>query len=231
MGLRARRREELLASVRTAAMAELTRSGPTALSLRAVAREVGIAVSALYRYFPSRDDLLTELIVQAFNDQADEVESAARTADSTPAAAIQAALMAYRDWSLANPAAFALLYGTPVAGYQAPAERTVQAGTRVGELLVALLTQAQHGGMLSTSALAMRAQNLPAATANQLAALAQRLNHDVAPEVLAVGIDLYIRFHGLVVMEAFGQLRPLMPDATPYAREIVATEVGRLFAD
>src|SRR3954454_17124108 len=121
--LRVRRREETLRAILDAAHAQLVSEGAAALSLRAVAREVGMAMSALYRYVPSRDDLLTELVVAGFSAQADAVEQALGEAGDT-ATAVGAGLWAYRTWSVEHPAEFGLLYGAPVPGYRAP-ERTI----------------------------------------------------------------------------------------------------------
>src|ERR687885_2593545 len=103
--LRERRREETLRAIHQAAQAQLVTEGAAALSLRAVAREVGMAVSALYRYVPSRDDLLTELVVAGFTAHADAAERALRAAGD-PVAAVGAGLWAYRTWSVEHQAEF-----------------------------------------------------------------------------------------------------------------------------
>src|ERR687884_871377 len=126
--LRERRREETLRAILFAAHAQLVTGGAAALSLRAVARDVGMAVSALYRYVASRDDLLTELVVAGFAAQADAVGRALEEAGD-PVEALGAGLWAYRTWSVEHPAEFGLLYGAPVPGYRAP-ERTIGPGAR-----------------------------------------------------------------------------------------------------
>ena len=225
-GLRARRRQELLAAIRTAALEELRRSGAAGLSLRAVARDVGIAVSALYRYFPSRDELLTDLIVTAFDAHADAVE-AGGTHDDV-AEALRGVLRAYRAWAVAHPAEFGLAYGAPVPGYIAPPEHTVRAGTRIGRFALGLLARAYAEGRLAPDALHRRAARLSSGTAEQLETWSQRHGQRVPTEVLAVWLDLYVRLHGLVSMEVFGLLRPITPDAAPYAVEVVDTELAAL---
>jgi AcrR family transcriptional regulator len=92
-GLRERRREETLAAIRAAAHRELVEHGAAALSLRAVARDVGMAVSALYRYYAGRDELLTDLVVAGFTAQADAVQQAL-TAPQEPVAGVGAGLWA-----------------------------------------------------------------------------------------------------------------------------------------
>src|SRR5690348_16157593 len=103
--LRVRRRVETLRAILDAAQAQLVTEGAAALSLRAVARDVGMAVSALYRYVPSRDYLLTELVVTGFAAQAGAVECALREA-ADPLAGLGAGLWPYRSWSVEHPAEF-----------------------------------------------------------------------------------------------------------------------------
>ncbi len=220
-GLRARRRAQLLDAIRAAAHEELRRSGAAGLSLRAVARDVGIAVSALYRYFPSRDELLTDLIVVALDAHADAVEAGGSHEDV--ADALRGALVAYRTWAVAHPAEFGLAYGAPVPGYVAPAERTVRPGTRIGRFALDLLARAHAEGRLDPVALRHRAATVAPETAAQLTAWSARHDTDLPVEVLAVWLDVFVRVHGLVSMEVFGLLRPVVPDAAPYFAETVAT--------
>ena len=137
--IRERVRQELTREILAAARQQLATVGPVALSLRAVARDVGLASSAVYRYFPSRDELLTALIVEAYDDLAETVE---RVEAAVPPADHSrrwtAICVAVRDWALAHPHEFALVYGTPVPGYAAP-ERTIAAATRVPMLMIALI--------------------------------------------------------------------------------------------
>jgi AcrR family transcriptional regulator len=146
---RDRARAELTAEITAAARRQLAEVGAAALSLRAVARELGMASSALYRYFPSRDDLLTRLIIDGY----DALGAAAEPADD-PAAPSQvrwlAVCRAVRAWALAHPHEYALLYGSPVPGYRAPAD-TVPAAARVGVVLGRILGDAARRGELPTA--------------------------------------------------------------------------------
>src|SRR6476620_2697824 len=143
---RARVRAELTDEITDAARRQLAEVGASALSLRAVARDVGMVSSAVYRYFPSRDDLLTRLIIDGYDD----VGAAAETADDPSAPARErwlAVCRAVRAWALAHPHEYALLYGSPVPGYEAP-EDTVPAASRVGVVLGRILGEAAHAGLL-----------------------------------------------------------------------------------
>ena len=151
-GTRARVRAALTREIADTARRHLATEGAAGLSLRAVARELGMASSAVYRYFPSRDDLLTALIVDAYDAlgaAAEETEAAAPRADLR--ARLHAVCGAVRDWALAHPHEYALLYGSPVPGYSAPVD-TVAAAARVGIVLGRILGDAARAGALPPAA-------------------------------------------------------------------------------
>ena len=142
-GVRARVRAEMIAEIKSAARRHLATDGAN-LSLRAIAREMGMVSSALYRYFASRDDLLTALIIDAYNEMGEVAEKADAAVDpGDPPGRWMAVARALRTWALANPAEYALLYGTPVPGYAAPADTTAPASRPVivlGRILSAART-------------------------------------------------------------------------------------------
>ncbi|MGY1806702.1 TetR/AcrR family transcriptional regulator [Blastococcus sp. SYSU D00669] len=147
---RERVRAELTREITDAARSQLAEVGAAGLSLRAVARELGMASSALYRYFPSRDDLLTRLIIDSY----DALGAAAERADDPGAPSRQrwlAVCRAVRAWAREHPHEYALLYGSPVPGYRAP-EDTVPPAVRVGTLLGRILGDAARAGELPDSA-------------------------------------------------------------------------------
>ena len=120
---RERARAEITAEILDAARGYLATDGAPALSLRAIARDLGMASSALYRYFKSRDELLTRLIIDAYDALGAAAE--AREANIEPndlAGRFTATCSAVRDWALAHPNEYALIYGSPVPGYAAPAD-------------------------------------------------------------------------------------------------------------
>src|SRR5699024_6141965 len=122
-------------------------------SLRAVARDLGVVSSAVYRYVASRDELLTLLLVDAYNELGDAVDEAVNAKPENDFAGRFAALgLAVREWALREPARYGLLFGSPVPGYQAPASQTTAPGTRVIYSLVGILDAAYRAGGLSTPA-------------------------------------------------------------------------------
>jgi AcrR family transcriptional regulator len=129
--LRERLRAEMTLEIKAAASRQLAEHGAAALSLRAVARELGLASSAVYRYFKSRDELLTELIIDAYDSLGQAAEDAEGHLDRQDLfGRWSATCHAVRRWALGHPHEYALIYGSPVPGYQAP-RATVGPASRV----------------------------------------------------------------------------------------------------
>ncbi|MCZ2838314.1 TetR/AcrR family transcriptional regulator [Modestobacter sp. VKM Ac-2985] len=143
---RARARAELTAEITGLAREQLATVGAAGLSLRAVARELGMASSAVYRYFPSRDDLLTRLIIDGYDSLGEAAEGADDPA-APPMTRWLAVCRAVRHWARDHPHEYALLYGSPVPGYRAPRD-TVPAAIRVGAVLGRVLGDAARAGLL-----------------------------------------------------------------------------------
>lgn len=142
---RQRARTQLIDEIKQIARKQLAEHGAAGLSLRAVARELGMVSSALYRYFPSRDELLTALIIDAYQALGEAAEAA--EADCPRDRLRERWLTtcrAVRGWALAHPQEYALLYGSPVPGYHAPTDTITPAG-RVADVLLRILTDALKG--------------------------------------------------------------------------------------
>jgi AcrR family transcriptional regulator len=131
MGKRQETREKIEAQIIELGRRHLVTEGASGLSLRAIARDLGMVSSAVYRYVASRDDLLTLLLVEAYSELADEVDRVGAPSGGSWRDQLLAMARAARAWAIAQPASWALLYGSPVPGYHAPRERTVGPGTRV----------------------------------------------------------------------------------------------------
>ena len=128
---RAVARRELTQAIVASARRQLGEIGPAQLSVRAVARDLGMASSAVYRYFPSRDELLTELLVVIYGELADRLEAADAAVDRADLPARWLALArTLRAWALAAPHEYALLYGSPCRA-TAPPQATVEPAGRV----------------------------------------------------------------------------------------------------
>jgi AcrR family transcriptional regulator len=215
---RQRARAELTREITKEARRQLAAVGANGLSLRAVARELGMVSSALYRYYPSRDDLLTALIIDAYN----AIGEAAETAIAGPGtgagigarsarARWLAACHAIRGWALDRPHEYALIYGSPVPGYRAPAA-TIGPAARVPLALIGVLAAAITSGEITADA-ARRADALTGALADQAAALSAALALDpsapnaavVPPGLLVRGVAAWTQLFGMISFELFGQ--------------------------
>ncbi|MFQ5556687.1 MAG: TetR/AcrR family transcriptional regulator [Acidimicrobiales bacterium] len=211
-GIRERNRIELTAEILASARRHLVAHGAAALSLRAITRDLGMASSAIYRYFASRDELLTALIIEAYDDLADRVqvaESAVEDRDDHRRrwSAIGNAL---RGWALANPQRWALIYGTPVAGYAAP-EATIDSASRVTRPMLALLgdtSRSASGG--DPSAPATRSQ--PQMLSPQLADTLSAMGVDEGGRDVVVGLGAWAQLMGLINLELFGHLNNVVDD-------------------
>jgi len=133
VGKRQESREQIEAQIVELGRQHLVDRGAAGLSLRAIARDLGMVSSAVYRYVSGRDELLTLLLVDAYSDLADAVDRARETVGDLWSDDVIAIARATRRWAVTHPARWALLYGSPVPGYHAPAERTTVPGTRVIE--------------------------------------------------------------------------------------------------
>jgi AcrR family transcriptional regulator len=130
MGKRQETRDKIEAQIIELGRRHLVTEGGAGLSLRAIARDLGMVSSAVYRYVASRDDLLTLLLVDAYLELADAVDRAGAT-ERCWRDQLLAMAHAARAWAIDQPARWALLYGSPVPGYHAPRDRTLGPGTRV----------------------------------------------------------------------------------------------------
>ena len=143
---RERVRAELTREITETARRQLATAGASGLSLRAVAKEMGMVSSAIYRYFPSRDDLLTTLIIDGYNAVGAAVEKADAACPAEDyAGRWLATCRAVREWALAHPHEYALVYGSPVPGYQAP-ERTIGPASRAAAVFGKIIGAAYHAG-------------------------------------------------------------------------------------
>ena len=204
---RERARAEITAEILDAARGYLATDGAPALSLRAIARDLGMASSALYRYFRSRDELLTRLIIDAYDSLG--VAAEAREAIIDPndlAGRFTAICEAVRAWALAHPNEYALIYGSPVPGYVAPAD-TVQPATRVTVLLLRIIVDATAAGR-APAADTRDAQAQRAAAA--LAPIRSHLPPEVPAPLVQRALMVWTNLFGVISFELYGQLHQVV---------------------
>jgi len=206
-GTRARARAETTRAILDEARRQLAEQGAAALSLRSVAREVGMVSSAVYRYVASRDELLTRLIVEAY-DAVGERAEAARDPDAPPRAQWRAVWRAVRSWGLEHPAEYALIYGSPVPGYAAPAD-TVRPASRVTTLLLRITVEAAAAGRVPEEDI-RDAEAEPVAGA--LAPIRSYLLPGVPAPLVQRALMVWTNLFGVVSFELFGQLHNVVAE-------------------
>lgn len=203
---RERARARTLEDITRIGRRHLATEGAAALSVRAVARDLGVVSSAIYRYVHSRDDLLTLLVVDGYDELGDLVDAAL---EEVPGHDYRGRFLAIgravRQWALREPATYALLFGSPVPGYQAPAERTTRPGTRVIGALVQVWEDAHLAGVV-------RPPEAGPPVAPPLAADVARIREEfpmTAPDDLVLrGVLSWAALFGCVSFEVFGQYGP-----------------------
>jgi AcrR family transcriptional regulator len=207
---RARARAGMIDDIKAAAKQRLADEGPN-LSLRAVARDIGVVSSAVYRYFASRDELLTALIIDAYDDMGEAVERAESAAPRRDVGARWMALgRALRSWALEHPHEYALLYGSPVPGYAAPQD-TVGPASRPVLVLASILRDHARRGT------AQAADRLPRAVRTDLERIIALPGfEDIPPAVLARGMTAWAQVFGSVSFELFGRLTGGITDYEAY---------------
>ncbi|MCA2214454.1 TetR/AcrR family transcriptional regulator [Jidongwangia harbinensis] len=200
-GIRDRFRAQMLQEIKDVALRQLAEGGPAALSVNAIAKELGVSGPALYRYYAGRDALLTELIVDAYTDLAAELEAAG------PGLREMAA--AYRAWATAQPHRYRLLFAAPLPGYDAHDEHLVKAAQAVMDVVLGVLTTGP-------------APSRP--LAGQLTEWGRRRGHEeLDPGAAARAVLLWSRMHGLVSLEIEGNFASMGLDADELFEAEVAT--------
>jgi AcrR family transcriptional regulator len=198
---RERTRAEITNEILNAARRHLATNGALGLSLRAIARELGVSSSAVYRYVASRDELLTRLMVAAYDALGTAAEAAEATVAREDLAGRWAAVChAVRAWAQAHPHEYALVYGTPVPGYTAPSA-TVAPAARVSTVLLGILADATQ--RLEPS---IADDDVPSDVRQALAPVKSLTSSKVPAVLVQRGLMAWAALFGTVSFELFGQL-------------------------
>lgn len=217
---RERYREETRGEIRAIALRQIEESGPDGLSLNAIGRAMGMSGPAIYRYYGSRDELISELIVEGYEDLSEALEAAAASARRRSARARLHALgEAYRAWGLANPHRYSLMFGgRRPPGYREP-ERVVPASQRSMVVFLDALADLAPDDP----------QRVPGALARQLSAWGSSRDpsREFPPAVLRLGVAAWTRLHGVVSLDLGGVFDALEVDAAAF----LAAELDDLVED
>ena len=193
--IRQRYRAQVRKEAKQAALGQLEQSGPAGLSVSAIGKELGVSGPALYRYFASRDELLTELIIDAYDDLAQALRVAAEQHEGTrPRARFEALARAYRSWALNQPHRYRLLFGPPLPGYDAHAQRLVDASQAAMNQLVGALCELDD----------RTAPTPPQPLASQLTAWTAAHDPCIGAATALRAVLVWSRLHGLVSLEIAG---------------------------
>lgn len=195
----------------------LVADGIEGLSLRAIARDMGMTAPALYRYFASREELLVALITDLYDELADAMEAArdAEPEDDSPGR-LAAACRAFRAWAVERPREFALLFGNPVPGVEIDEDEdepapVTRAGRRIGQICGDLVARVYVNRPFPIPA----DEDIDPALAGQLEHWVSKLPLDFPVGLTQVFLSCWIRLYGTVTMEVFGHLRFAVLDVEP----------------
>ena len=233
LSYRDRRRAAVVQEIKDTALGRLVSDGPEALSLRAIARDMGLSVQSLYHYFASRDHLITELVEDGHNGLADALEAAR---DTHPVSARRDRLIAtswaYRDWSVHHRGEFQLIYGAPIPDYHVPLTPNaapVPAAARIGGIFHSVV----FADWTEEQLRAMPDEHVDSALHAELAAAHQKFappGSALPPAALHRFIRWWGQLHGLITLEVFGHLHWLAPDAGSIYRAAVLQQADEIDA-
>ncbi|MET9859820.1 TetR/AcrR family transcriptional regulator [Streptomyces smyrnaeus] len=203
---RDRYREQTRAEIKAVALRQLAEGGAGAVALTRIAREVGLSGPALYRYFANRDDLLSSLIQDAYDDAATAVGSVGGQLPSSPRTSLRLLADAYLGWAAAQPHRYLLIQGSPLPGYSAPADTTARARAVLGPFLRVFATGEPDEEVRPLVAeLAAWAHEDEAAAAWLREYTGLEPEDDRAATALAGAILAWSQLHGTVSLEVSGQ--------------------------
>ena len=193
--------------------------GTAGLTLRGIARQLGVTAPAIYNYYPRLENLITALITSAFTSLAEAMEAAdARSADANAFDRILAMCLAYRQWAIVHPTDFQLIYGNPIPGYSAPTEITIPLARRPFLGLFSRFLEAYRAGDLVIPA---EYQVVPGSVQRAIDAWRQESGMVIPEPLLCVLMSGWARIHGLVMLELFHHIQPLVGEGADFYRHEV----------
>jgi len=223
---RERLRETTLAEIKSIARQQMAAQGVAAVSLRAIASQMGMAAPSLYNYFNNRDELITALLVEAFNSLADVLEAASLLQpDSKGGERLFAAYLAYRDWALLHPTDFSLITGSPIPGYYAPENITTPAAKRIMGLFQQLWQEAY---LQKQFTFPTEYDEMPEGLRHQYEAWKQFEGNALPPAILHLLLTSWAKAQGMVSLELYGQLYDTLNDPTEFYRFEIRSVLKRV---
>lgn len=219
-------RQQTIEEIKGVARRQMGESGTAGLSLRAIAREMGITAPAIYNYFPRLDDLITALIIDSFAGLAAALEAISDTT-APPVERFRAVFLEYRRWAINHPTEFQLIYGNPIPGYVAPAEITVPLVQRGFLALAQPLAAAWDAGLVH---LPPHYETIPDTVMPSIRRLREAFGPSYPDGMVYALIVGWTRIHGMIILELFDHTPPTVGDAEAFYQHEVAgfmQELGR----
>lgn len=208
---RERQRAATIDEIKQTARGHMVENGAASLSLRAIAREMGMTSPALYRYFSSRDDLVTALILDAFTSLAESQEASYEGHRVAPFPERMLTLAEdYRGWALQYPELYDLVFGTPIPNYHAPAEITGPAARRAMVPFIRLVFEAHEAGRIDYPETYRR---LSPEFEQMLEVSRDQKGYAEPDEVILLTLTGWAHIHGLVSLELYNHLQPTSIDS------------------
>lgn len=207
--------------IKMIARQHMAMEGAAALSLRAIARDMGMSAPALYRYYESRDDLITALILDAYNAIADAINAALNKYPVPDYAnRLYAGMLTYRAWALAYPADYVLIFGNPIPGYKAPGEATTHAARRTNTIFLQELQGAWQHEQLTIPA---EYTDILPQFQQQIIGDEQRYGAEIPHPLLEILLATWSKIHGMISLELYSHLQPIIGDPGAFYRfEVLA---------
>ncbi|MBX3063576.1 MAG: TetR/AcrR family transcriptional regulator [Anaerolineae bacterium] len=210
---REKQRQAAAEEIKATARQLMQQNGTAGLSLRAISRELGLSSAALYYYYPSVADLITALSVDAFNSLTDTLAGIVHDETRSYADRGWRLALAYRQWALEHPIDFQLIYGNPIPGYEQPTAIVYPPARRGFVQLAGLIAGAITAGELIPTA---DYTSLPSQIERSLVQLTQHEGHNLPPVALYIAAALWSKMHGLVMLELFNLIQPVIADTDAF---------------
>jgi AcrR family transcriptional regulator len=208
-----RRRQETLAEIRGAARQLLATKGPEAVTINAVAREVGMSGPALYHYFAGYEELAGAVTADVYRELTAEMETA-RDAHDTTALRLLATCRALRAWATSHPSEFRWIFASPIPPpHRQQNSEWYLAGQRFGAVFLIQVAELWRTRPFPVP------DHLDPSVHEQLREYAATHGDLLPPGALHVVMNCWIRLYGLVCMEVLNQLDFAYTDLGPVFEE------------
>ena len=191
-------------AIKETAWTQIAEFGAPALSLRAIARELKITAPAIYNYFPDRDALVTELIIDAYTSFGDwQIDASDAISINKYADRLKAIGLAYRNWAHTYPQRYELIFGTPIPGYEPPIEKIFPSSARSISALFNVVESIRAAGKLNLNTFpTVKDEFKPHYQ------MWEEYFNTVHPHSMYVAMIIWARVHGIVSLEIQGNLPP-----------------------